>query len=257
MAGVTHLTWALRQLGQHEQGGANMGAVVERSIALWSDAPAGPWALWCAGFASTALVAGGCEGALDIGTLGAERLHERMRPFWVVDEPPAPGDVVWFRRGLGGWHVGLVAEVLGGYPLLQVRTVEGNAGDAVSSRTYAWREARIIGHARPRLLGPCGALPAASGPPTAPCELPAGHPGACALGRPADVDSAPRLLPPQHPRQGRALRVLREQVRLQRGDAARRVGLGEPDWASLEAGVLGLAPETFASVCRGIASAVV
>lgn len=247
----TPLRWALAQLGQHERGGPNCGEVVERAIALWTDAPAGAWALWCAGFVSTALVAGGCENALDLGTLGAERLHERMRPYW-VDEAPMPGDVIWFRRGVGGWHVGLVAEVLGGHPLLQVRTVEGNSNDAVSSRTYAWREARIIGHARPRLLGPCGALPADCGAPAAPCGLPAGHPGECDLNQPAGIDSAPRLLPPQHPRQGRALRVLREQVRLQRPDAARRFGLAEPDWAALESGSLGLAPDAFASVCRGL-----
>ena len=64
----------------------------------------------------------------------------RFRERLVAD--PRPGDVVWFRHG----HVGIVVAVRGS----TLETVEGNAGDAVRTRTYPrWRiDSRIGGFGR-------------------------------------------------------------------------------------------------------------
>ena len=253
MSAPTPIRWALEQLGEHEQGGPNCGPVVARAIGPWTQAPPGPGMLWCAAFVSTALLAGGAERALELGTLSAERLRDHMADY-LIDADPQPGDVVWFPRAGNRWHVGLVAEVAGGGPLLQIVTVEGNANDAVSSRTYAWREVRRLGHARPRLVGSCGALPPMSADALTRCRQPAGHAGLCDTPRLADLTSQPVLLGPSgaRSRQGRALQVLRTQRRLDIQGAARRFCLSPAEWHGLETGAFTLPDEEFARVCRGL-----
>lgn len=254
MTAPSHLTWARAHLGQHEQGGANQGPIVERSIALWTGREAGAWAAWCAGFVSTALVAGGAERALELGTLGAEQLHTNMRPYWLQpDELPQAGDVVWMRRSGGsGWHVGLVADTFGAPDLAQIRTIEGNADNAVRSKVYAGREAGVIGYARPRALGACGALPPQCGRPMQPCVQPAWHEGACDAPRPLAPDLAlgMRAAPVGHPKQGRALSFLRAGRPIE--DIARAFGTTPECWTLLERGALWVTPETFARLCRGL-----
>lgn len=94
---------------------------------------------WCADFVSWVLreaghpLTGGDEGWRVPGT-GTLRewfaARGRFRERLVAD--PHPGDVVWFRHG----HVGIVAAVRG----TTLETIEGNADDAVRTRTYrAWR----------------------------------------------------------------------------------------------------------------------
>lgn len=258
MIAPTPLRWALAQLGQHEVGGPNCGPVVERSIAMWTDEPAGPEMLWCAAFVSTSLVAGGAERALSCGSLSAERLHERMRDYW-IDEEPRAGDVLWFRREGNRWHVGLVSGTAGAFPHLQVQTVEGNASDAVSARTYAWREAKaakVIGHARPRLAGYiCGSLPPESSVRLMrPCPAAPGHSGDCYAPCPSTAIDQPRVVGPSaiQRRQGPALRALRTQLGLELQAAAQRFGLRASEWHGLEQGHLSLPEDEFARVCRGL-----
>jgi len=247
----TPLAYALRQLGQRETG-PNQGPVVQRAIGLWTYEEPGPWAKWCAGFASTALVAGGAENALTLGSLSAERLHERMRDYWVDDEPQ-PGDLGWIRRADGGWHVFFFASVWAADRLTWIKSVEGNASDAVSSNTYCWSllGGKRLGHARPRLIGSCGALPPASGT-WAPCSFSPGHPTPCAPATEAAPRDAPPLIRPTRG-QDRALRFLRLEAGLSVDACAARFGLPARSWMDLELGVLGLSAETFARVCRGLA----
>lgn len=249
----TPLGWARAQLGQREQGGPNRGPIVARCMQLWTDAEPGDRSLWCAYFASTALVHGGAEQALAVGSSSAETLHDRMRPWW-VDEMPQAGDVAWFPRAGNRWHVGLVSDVRGEGPELEVTTVEGNAQNAVLERVYKWAVTSIKGLARPRLLGICGAFPPACAGAMRPCRQPAGHLGNCDSFALAGIEDAPRLQLPGvgDPRQARALRVLREQGGMDVQRAADRFGLSVSDWLSLERGACALSAEEFARVCRGL-----
>jgi hypothetical protein len=210
--------------------------------------------LWCSAAASTWLVAGGAENALELGTMRAEELHERMFAYWLPDgDDPAPGDVVFLSRDRGrAWHCGLVETFTPDDRLPLLTTIEGNAGNAVTRRTYATRAAGIRGYARPKLIGPCGALPPASGT-WAPCSLDAGHSLVCVLGRDFRPENAPRLVAPVHPQQGRALKFLRLEAGLAVDACAARFGLTPGAWFDLEHGILGLAAADFARVCRGLA----
>lgn len=109
---------------------------------------------WCADFVSWVLRAaghpftGGASGwrlawTGDVRAWFAARAAFRDR--LVAD--PRPGDVIWFVHG----HVGIVESVHGD----ALTTIEGNAGDAVTRRTYpAWRvDADIGGFGRPGAHG--------------------------------------------------------------------------------------------------------
>lgn len=100
---------------------------------------------WCADFVSWVLRAAGRPltdgaGGWRLAWTGAVRdwfaARGRFRERLVAD--PQPGDVVWFEHG----HVGIVVAVRGA----TLETVEGNADDAVRSRTYPhWRSDADIG----------------------------------------------------------------------------------------------------------------
>lgn len=108
---------------------------------------------WCADFVSWVLRAAGrpFSGGLssgwriawtgDVRSWFMERSAYRDR----LSADPQPGDVVWFEHG----HVGIVERVRGD----DLLTIEGNAGDAVTRRTYArWRlNGDIGGFGRPGL----------------------------------------------------------------------------------------------------------
>jgi cell wall-associated NlpC family hydrolase len=61
-----------------------------------------------------------------------------------------PGDLVFFGTAEDLHHVGLVE----GATVIQVRTVEGNSGDAVRRRAYGVGDARIFGLVRPAPWNP-------------------------------------------------------------------------------------------------------
>jgi len=246
------LLYALRQVARHEQGGPNLGPIVEESLALWTGRPTMS-AAWCAGFLSTGLVAGGALGALTVGHLSAEQLWKNLRACWVKDTPPAPlpGDVAWFRRADGGWHVGFIAAVVSPFPDLRIQTIEGNSHNQVNVRTVAWRDAKIIGLARPILIGICGALPPECGP-IAPCAQPAGHVGPCDSPRQLgpDLGLAVSLVRIGHPQQGRALRFMRGRMSVEA--CAERFRTTPETWQQLEYGRAFIDPESFARICRGL-----
>ncbi len=97
---------------------------------------------WCADLVSWVLRAAGAP--LDGGLSGGWRVPAaRGVAAWFAARgsyvpraaaSPAPGDVVYFVHGRG--HIGIVERVVGDVLV----TIEGNAGNAVTRRTYAaWR----------------------------------------------------------------------------------------------------------------------
>jgi hypothetical protein len=124
--------------------GSNRGPGVD----VFTDGNAEPW---CADFVSWVLRAagrpftGGASAGWRLAWTGAVRAWFVARAAWrerlLAD--PRPGDVVWFDRG----HVGIVERVEG----TALRTIEGNAADAVTRRVYPhWRlDADIGGFGRP------------------------------------------------------------------------------------------------------------
>jgi hypothetical protein len=106
---------------------------------------------WCADFVSWVLRAaghpftGGASAGWRLAWTGAVRswfiARAAYRDRLVAD--PRPGDVVWFVHG----HVGIVEGVQGD----DLKTIEGNAGDAVARRVYPhWRlDPDIGGFGRP------------------------------------------------------------------------------------------------------------
>lgn len=108
---------------------------------------------WCADFVSWVLRAagqpfsGGLSSGWRIAWTGDVRSWFVARAAYRdrLSADPQPGDVVWFEHG----HVGIVERVRGD----DLHTIEGNAGDAVTRRTYAqWRiNSDIGGFGRPGL----------------------------------------------------------------------------------------------------------
>lgn len=124
--------------------GSNRGPGVD----VFTDGNAEPW---CADFVSWVLRAagrpftGGASTGWRLAWTGAVRAWFVSQAAWrdrlVAD--PRPGDVVWFARG----HVGIVERVDG----TALRTIEGNADDAVTRRVHPhWRlDPDIGGFGRP------------------------------------------------------------------------------------------------------------
>jgi len=108
---------------------------------------------WCADFVSWVLRAagrpfsGGLSSGWRIAWTGDVRSWFVARAAYRdrLNADPQPGDVVWFEHG----HVGIVEHVRGE----DLLTIEGNAGDAVTRRTYVqWRiNGDIGGFGRPGL----------------------------------------------------------------------------------------------------------
>jgi hypothetical protein len=134
--GVVGIAESLWRLDIHETA-TNRGPWVDDFTERHAEA-------WCADFVSWVLraagtpLAGGLGGwrvaaAVDVQRWFAERGRFTARQ----RATPWPGDIVSFHHG----HVGIVVAVVGATLI----TVEGNAGDAVSRRTYPdWRTWRDI-----------------------------------------------------------------------------------------------------------------
>lgn len=120
------------QIGKGEIGGDNKGPEVRKYTR-------GKEVAWCSGFVSWVRSRAGYEGTYI--------LHARS--YWTSSRirttKPKPGDVIVFRRGGHGGHVGIVEKVQG----QTITTIEGNVGPypaKVKRQTYT------IGHIQ-NLLG--------------------------------------------------------------------------------------------------------
>jgi hypothetical protein len=135
--------------GAREVGGDNSGPWVEKYLNGLVAPPAG----WCAGFVSW------CFSQLPEPlpfryTLGARRLRDQFHDHgWLLrpEDPPAPGDLVfWWRGQMAGWmgHVGFVDRFEHGL----LYTLEGNKGGfPVPARgfDYVWGSVdRLLGVGR-------------------------------------------------------------------------------------------------------------
>lgn len=146
---------ALPMEGQAEVG-ENEGPIVQWSIGPWTHREPGPWAKWCAGFASTCLLEALATAQDDhqaewekIGSLSCDTLWARLTARgWTwrnsAGEPAEPGDLVFFGASTDLNHVGLVLALEG----RTLRTIEGNAGDRVRRRSYDLSFPRLHGFAR-------------------------------------------------------------------------------------------------------------
>lgn len=104
---------------------------------------------WCATFVT---VVGDLAGASKL--IGREcGVHRFMKVFkdkgiWLGLVKPRPGDIVIFDWQKNGWtdHIGFVEQVTGN----QMVTIEGNTSRSVARRTYAYKDWRVAGFARPK-----------------------------------------------------------------------------------------------------------
>jgi hypothetical protein len=168
-AGALAVAGAL--VGEAEIGGENCGPIVEFSIGYWTAAEPGRWSRWCAGFVSTCFLVADAV-ALQRGLLGraptmlevnaALRQRSRMSALgslsvdtlwarcaalrWTSQDlkQAQPGDLVFFGPEGDLNHVGLVVGLADG----TIKTVEGNAGNAVRRRTYPVDFDKLFGLAR-------------------------------------------------------------------------------------------------------------
>lgn len=138
---------AISKIGMKEQGGANMGPIVEWSMKPWTKAKVGAWAEWCCAFVCTCLY----EAGLPIKKVASTNVKtlwencERSKLAWIsyntpTQRMPIPGDIVFF-VGLG--HVGICEKVEGRV----VHTIEGNFGDQVRRDHHDMAEGHFHGFA--------------------------------------------------------------------------------------------------------------
>lgn len=154
---------AKSHLGQHEQGGQNMGPIVDWSIQHYTTEVAGPWAAWCAGFASTCYLLGGYTPMKDLGSLSCDALWTNLDRRWIqflaMDKYdassgsllPTTGDLIFFRpinrqefKVNGLCHVGLVQAVASNI----ITVISGNEQDSVHQSFHALTDPTISGYAR-------------------------------------------------------------------------------------------------------------
>jgi hypothetical protein len=157
------LTIARSKLGQREDAVQNTGAIVAWSIKPWTRQKPGPKMKWCGGFACTCMVLGGVRDALKFGSLTVTTIWERMAPYRLpAGAVPQPGDVVFFEHadsdtGIVGHHIGFVEVVnvlaTGSESKYWFTTIEGNTRNMVAGNRYTDDDKRIMGFARPVLVG--------------------------------------------------------------------------------------------------------
>jgi cell wall-associated NlpC family hydrolase len=141
--GARALSAAKSQIGVREATGNNDGIPAQR----YSGGRKEPW---CANFVGWAYKQSGKQ-LPGGGSPSVQIMEDKMKNAgqWARRgaRQPQPGDVIFFANRGGtdrgnGRHVGIVSHVSGG----QVFTVEGNAGNAVATRSYALNNPRITGY---------------------------------------------------------------------------------------------------------------
>jgi hypothetical protein len=136
------LAAGIRELPPGSNRGPGIDAFTDGNAEAWC-ADFVSWVLRAAGYAFT----GGASSGWRLAWTGAVRAwfvaRDAFRERLLAD--PQPGDVVWFVHG----HVGIVERISAGALI----TIEGNASDAVTRRSYpGWRlNHRIGGFGRPGL----------------------------------------------------------------------------------------------------------
>jgi hypothetical protein len=137
---------ATAELGIRETG-SNAGIPLER-YGLEGDVAAP----WCARFVRWVLSTCGVSIPGNQYKLGSvQYMEDRFRDLGWLVESPQPGDVVFFRSRIGsdagvGRHVGIVTAVT----RTTIKTVEGNSGDRVASRSYPFPCKSIASFGRPK-----------------------------------------------------------------------------------------------------------
>lgn len=128
--------------------GNNEGPLVEWALAPWTRREPGPWARWCAAFASTCyVVAGAPHDWQRLGSTSCDALWGRCVLWSFRDlRQVQPGDLVFFGAEGDLMHVGLVVALEAGGR--QLRTIEGNAGNEVRVRTYPLDFPKLYGAVR-------------------------------------------------------------------------------------------------------------
>ena len=107
---------------------------------------------WCAAFVTVIGDLAGVSGLIG-RECGVHRFKKifKDKGIWLGSVNPRPGDIVIFDWQKNGWtdHIGFVEQVKGN----QMVTIEGNTSRSVTRRTYAYKDWRVAGFARPKYSG--------------------------------------------------------------------------------------------------------
>lgn len=141
--GQALVSYAKTKLGQKEQGGENMGPIVDWSFALWTKRKPDEtgWSKWCCGFASTCIyytlvdlaMLQEAKDWLKKGSLSCTSFYNKNADCITPGKTPYVGSLILFGKDASNLHhIGIVT----GVDTTYVYTIEGNAGNAVREKKY-------------------------------------------------------------------------------------------------------------------------
>lgn len=143
---------ARAKIGMHEEGGENMGPIVEWAFAPWSKSKVGFWSKWCAAFVCTCFLEAGSASIRKLASTSCDMLWKNCQKAgyaWInfktpTQKRPEAGDIVFYGTSKDLYHVGLITEVNEN----KITVIEGNDNNSVRESVHPINQPSIFGFAR-------------------------------------------------------------------------------------------------------------